>query len=106
MIRTKWQEQKLLRLLENFYLPLFYGAEVVREYRIEEKKYHREEAKAYFAGQTKKIMAGLSEKGVKIIEKNITMRKDNVNWYLHIEFAVVEKAGKSMPTSLFVDTDT
>ena len=96
-------ENKQVRLLENFYLPLYFGTEVSREYQINEKKYSKEEAKAIFSDETKKIIENLSEKGVQIIEKNVTMRKDHVNWYLDIDFEVIEKTGKSVPTSLIVE---
>ncbi|MCL2719624.1 MAG: sporulation protein YqfD [Lachnospiraceae bacterium] len=96
-------ENKQIRLLENFYLPLFFGSELARDYQIEEKKYSSEEAKEIFTEAAKKIIENLREKGVQIIEKNVTMRKDNVNWYLDIEFEIIEKTGKSIPTSLYVE---
>jgi len=95
-------ERKQVRLLENFYLPIFFGSELVREYGINVKKYSSDEAKAIFLDETRKIIENLDEKGVQIIEKNVTMRKDNVYWYLFIDFEVIEKTGKSVPTSLSV----
>jgi similar to stage IV sporulation protein len=93
-------ENKQVRLLENFYLPLYFGSETVREYEIIEKKHESDEAKSIFTGQTIKIMENLSEKGVQIIEKSVTMSKDKVNWYIDIHFDVIEKTGKSVPTTL------
>ena len=95
-------ENKQVRLLENFYLPIFFGSEWVRDYHINEKKYSNEEAKAIFLGEAGKIIENLHEKGVQIIEKNVTMRKDDVNWYLLVDFAVIEKTGKRVPTTLYV----
>lgn len=95
-------ENRQLRLLENFYLPVNFGAEVVREYEVLEKKYGSEEAKEVFMGRVEKIMVELREKGVQILENSVTMRKDNVNWYLYVDLVVVEKVGKRVPTSLFV----
>jgi similar to stage IV sporulation protein len=95
-------ENKQVRLLENFYLPIFFGSERVRDYHINEKKYGSEEAKAIFLAQAGKIIENLHEKGVQIIEKNVTMRKDDVNWYLLVDFVVIEKTGKRVPTTLFV----
>ncbi|MCL2052509.1 MAG: sporulation protein YqfD [Lachnospiraceae bacterium] len=99
-------EKTQVRLLENFYLPLFFGSELAREYQINAKKYSSEEAKTIFSGTAKKIIENLTEKGVQIIEKNVTMKKDNVNWYLDVDFLVIEKTGKSVPTTLYVPPAT
>jgi similar to stage IV sporulation protein len=93
-------EKKQARLLPNFYLPLYFGTEIVREYKIVEKKYVSEEAKVIFTERIKKISENLSEKGVQILEKNGRMKKDDINWYLNIHFDVIEKTGKSVPTGL------
>ena len=98
-------EKKQMRLLENFYLPVFFGKEIVRDYQIVELKYESKEAKEIFYGAARKIIENLREKGVQIIEKNVTMGKDSVNYYLNMDLEVIEKTGKSVPTSLFVPTE-
>ncbi|MDR2889788.1 MAG: sporulation protein YqfD [Lachnospiraceae bacterium] len=91
-----------LRLLENFYLPISYGTERVREYTLVTQQYTKEEAKAIFTERTVKIIETLMEKGVQIIQKNVTMKKDSFNWYLDINFDIIEKAGKITPTTLTI----
>ncbi|MCL2253544.1 MAG: sporulation protein YqfD [Lachnospiraceae bacterium] len=98
-------ENKQVRLLENYYLPIYFGSEMVREYEIIPQKYSGEEAKAIFLAETKKIIENLSEKGVQIVEKSVTMRKDSVNWYLDVDLVVIEQTGKKVPTSLFVERE-
>ncbi len=98
------EDMKQVKLLDNFYLPISYGTELVREYTVMDKSYTKEEAKEIFSSKIVKIMKTLMEKGVQIIEKNVTIRKDNVNWYLDIDFEIIEKTGKTVPTTLWVES--
>ncbi len=96
------EDVKQVKLLDNYYLPIFYGTIHVREYTVIEKKYSKEEAKTYFYTRINKIMKTLMEKGVQIIEKNVTMKKDIENWYVNIDFDIIEKTGKSVPAPSWV----
>lgn len=94
------ENMKQVKLLENFYLPIYYGTEQVREYTVASKTYTKEEAKKIFSVKIAKIIKTLTEKGVQIIEKNVTMKKDQVNWYFNIQFEVIEKTGKAVPVTV------
>ncbi len=96
------EDIKQVKLLDDFYLPIYYGTVHVREYTVTEKKYSSAEAKAIFSSRIAKIIKTLREKGVQIIEKNVTMKKDIENWYMNIDFDIIEKTGKAVPTQLWV----
>ena len=80
----KVTDRKQVRLLKNFYLPLYYGSSVNREYTITENIYTKEEVET------------LQEKGVQIIEKNVTINKSQKKWQMDMDFQIVEKTGKSI----------
>ena len=42
------EEKKQLKVFENYYLPVYIGSNLVREYIFEEKKYTKEEVKSLF----------------------------------------------------------
>ncbi len=93
----KVTDKKQVKLLENFYLPLYYGSSINREYEIEKNIYEKEEIKSIFSEKLEKFIGSLEEKGVQIIEKNVTISKKNKKWQMDMNFQVVEKTGKSVP---------
>jgi similar to stage IV sporulation protein len=93
----KVTDKKQVKLLENFYLPLYYGSSINREYEIEKNIYEKEEIKSIFSEKLEKFIGSLEEKGVQIIEKNVTISKKNKKWQMDMNFQVVQKTGKSVP---------
>ncbi len=93
----KVTDKKQVKLLENFYLPLYYGSSVNREYVLENNIYEKEEIKSIFSEKLQKFIGSLEEKGVQIIEKNVTISKKNKKWQMDMNFQIVEKTGKSVP---------
>lgn len=89
----KVTEKKQVRLLENFYLPFFYGSSTVREYIISRKEYTAEEVKKIFSGKLSVIMQDFAEKGVEIIGKNVTINKVPPYWQMAINFEIIEQTG-------------
>lgn len=92
----KVTDRKQVRLLKNFYLPLYYGSSVNREYTITENIYTKEEVKTIFSEKLIKYIASLEEKGVQIIKKNVTINKSQKKWQMDMDFQIVEKTGKSI----------
>lgn len=94
------EEKTQLRLFENYYLPVYIGHDLVREYITEEKIYTREEAKKLFEDKILKFIETLQEKGVQIIEKNVTINKASGVWKMNVDFLAVEKTGVTKKTRL------
>lgn len=90
-------DKKQVKLLENFYLPIYYGASINREYVVTKKQYTEDEVKKIFSENLRKFVASLEEKGVQIIKKNVTINKDSKQWKMNMDFEIVEKTGKSIP---------
>ena len=93
-----YEEKKQLKLLENFYLPVYYGKETIREYEIVTNVYTKDEVKEQFSQELLKFIETLSEKGVQIIGKNVTINKENKAWKMKVDLGVVEKTGRNVLT--------
>ena len=94
------EEKKQFCLFENYYLPLYIGSELTREYYVEENFYTKEEIKTIFELKIQKFIETLEEKGVQIIEKNVTINKTSGIWSMEVDFLVVEKTGILKKTHL------
>ncbi len=92
----KVTDKKQLKLLKNFYLPLYFGSSINREYVWKDNIYTKEEVKTIFSEKLIKYIAGLEEKGVQIIKKNVTINKNQKKWQMNMDFQIVEKTGKSV----------
>ena len=88
-------DKKQVKLLKNFYLPLYYGNSVNREYIVTDNIYTKEEVKIIFSEKLIKYIASLEEKGVQIIKKNVTINKGQKSWQMDKDLQVVEKTGKN-----------
>lgn len=91
----KVTDKRQVKLLDNFYLPLYYGIGVNREYIVTERSYTKEEVKSIFSEKLIKFVASLEEKGVQIIKKNVTINKIGGKWKMDMNFQIVEKTGVS-----------
>ncbi len=96
----KVEEKKQLKLFENYYLPAALGYDLVREYTTEEKTYTKDEVKQIFEDKIRKNIETLQEKGVQIIEKNVTINKASGIWKMNVDFLAVEKTGIPCKTQL------
>ena len=96
----KVTDKRQVCLLDNFYLPVYYGSSVNREYVVTEKKYSQEEVKAIFAEKLKKIMADLEEEGVQIVRKNAVITKLSNRWHMNVELQIVEKTGERVSVAV------
>lgn len=96
----KVTDKKQVKLLDNFYLPLYYGSSVNREYVLTDNIYTKEEVKKIFSEKLSKFVVGLEEKGVQIIKKNVTINKNQKKWQMHINLQIIEKTGKNIPGAI------
>ena len=94
------EEKRQLKLFDNYYLPVDSGENLVREYKIEEKIYTKEEVKMLFEERLQKFIQTLQEKGVQIIEKNVTINKTSGVWKMKVDFLAEEKTGTAKRTTL------
>ncbi len=89
----KIEEKKQLSLFENYTLPVYLGRDLWQEYDTEEKIYTKEEVKDIFEQKIQKFIETLEEKGVQIIEKNVTIKKTSGMWQMEVDFLVIRKTG-------------
>lgn len=87
------EDRKQLTLFGSFGLPVFYGTEEIREYSRIQKNYTEEQVKEIFVKKISKILQSLEEKGVQIIEKDVTINKEQKKWKLTVELLLVEETG-------------
>lgn len=98
-------DKKQVKLLKNFYLPLYYGNSVNREYIVTDNIYTKEEVKIIFSEKLIKYIASLEEKGVQIMKKNVTINKGQKSWQMDMDFQVVEKTGKNIAASPKIEAE-
>lgn len=87
------EETKQLCFFDSLYLPVYYGNTCIREYRVEEMLYSREEIKTGFERKIQKFIQSLGEKGVQIIEKNVTINKNKGTWKMKADFTITQNTG-------------
>ena len=92
------EEKTQLKLFGNFYLPIYLGHDLVREYVSEERVYTKDEVKELFEDKIQKFIESLQEKGVQIIEKNVTIDKNAGVWKMKVDFLALEKTGITRKT--------
>ncbi len=93
----KVTDKRQVKLLDNFYLPLYYGSSVNREYVFHDHIYTDGEIKRIFSEKLIKFVQGLEEKGVQIMKKNVTIDKKNKKWQMCVNLQIVEQTGKNIP---------
>ena len=86
-----------LKLLDGIYLPLYYGFQVYREYLPVEAVYTRGQAEAILQERFRENIAALEEKGVQIIQKDVTINTVGNTLVLEGRLQVQGKDGRSIP---------
>ncbi len=79
-------------------IPLHFGSYTFREYQNTEYEYAPEQAKALLTKEYEQFLFTLMEKGVQIIEKDVTIEKSGDNWMMEGALQVVEQAAGKAPT--------
>lgn len=92
-----------LCLLENLYLPIYYGSIYEKEYNLTYLEYSEEEMKKLLNDNFEKFILCLHEKGVQIIEKNVKIKKYNKGMELNADLSVVKPTGEE--AEIIPDTD-
>lgn len=64
------------KILHDFYLPLYYGKIIYKEYCLEEFRYTETEARVLLETEFEKKCKTLQQKGVQIVEKNVKIEKN------------------------------
>ncbi len=67
---------KQAKLLEDFYLPIYYGEITYLEYTNEEYEYSKNDAETVLTYDFEKFCETLQQKGVQIVEKNVRIEKN------------------------------
>ncbi len=96
-------EQKQLKLLENFYLPVYFGKVEAYEYVVYEKMYSKEDVasicESYILDYTEK----LSEKGIQILGSDGKIEHSEFGWLIEGTITVIEDIAVEAPPD--VDSD-
>ncbi|MBO5472656.1 MAG: sporulation protein YqfD [Lachnospiraceae bacterium] len=92
------EEKEQVKLLDHLYLPLFYGHRTIQEYAMIRKEHTQTEMEDIMREEWSKIISTLEEKGVQIIEKNVTIKKNDENWVLNARMQLEESAVKLAAT--------
>lgn len=94
----KTVEQTQLRLADNFYLPVYLWKSYYSEYRLLGYTYTEAEAKELLNKNLNDFFTELMEKGVQIIENNVTIRDEGDSYAAEGDIVVIEQFG--MPVSV------
>ncbi len=92
--------QKEISLLKGLKIPVVFGTFTYREYQNVECSYSLEEAEMLLNEKYSIFLSGLEEKGVQIIEKNVTIDTRSGIWVLKGELLVREKIGTPIPIDM------
>lgn len=92
-------EKKQVQLLDHLFLPVFYGVKQAKEYTLVPKVHTEEEMQEIMEEEWNKILQTLEEKGVQIIEKNVTINKNRGSWVLNARMQLVEEAVRIVPNA-------
>lgn len=91
---------KELEPLKGVKLPVTLGVVICREYQNKECSYSLSEAEMLLQKKYSVFLAGLEEKGVQIIEKNVTIDTRSGMWVLKGQLRVREKIGTELPIEM------
>ena len=89
-------EKHQVVLLDNIYLPLYYGIIDRKEYYIKYFTYTEDEMKDKLSENYEKFIFTLQEKGVQIVEKNVKMVKNSSGMELYGDLLVVKRTGETI----------
>lgn len=92
-------------LFEKLSVPFYTGTYTYREYQNKEYEYKQEEAEALLKEKFLSFLSSLEEKGVQIIEKDVTININGGFWVISGELKVWEPVGKSAATEKTVIGD-
>ena len=88
-------EKHQVVLLDNIYLPVYYGNIDRKEYYVQYFTYTEEEMKDKLSENFEKFNLGLQQKGVQIVEKNVKMEKSSSGMELYGSLLVIKQTGET-----------
>ncbi len=83
-------------VLEKLRIPVFLGSYTYREYQNVEHLYDQEAAREILEKELAQFLQTLEQKGVQIIEKDVTIDTEKEGFVLRGTFTVQEKAGRQV----------
>lgn len=89
-------EKHQVVLLDNIYLPVYYGKIDRKEYYIKYFTYTDEEMQSKLSENFEKFILGLQEKGVQIVEKDVKMERNSIGMELNGSLLVVKQTGETV----------
>ena len=89
-----------LRLTENFYLPVSFGTICYEEYETYQENYTTEEARLLAETNLNEFQENLMEKGVQIVENNVTIEVNGNLCRASGTIAALEEISESVPTEI------
>ena len=99
-------EQKQLKIGDSFYLPVFFYKISYNEYNTKTEKYSEEDARSFLEKNIDDFFQELIEKGVQIIENNVTIRREGINYIAEGDVVVIENFGKAVPVDELYRSDS
>lgn len=97
-------EMKQMKILDNFYLPFYFGKKTIRGYKNVTVNHSDREAEKIASEHLAEFITSLEEKGVQIIKKDVKIKKETkskkVKLMVQGNIIVVEKIGKNMPSEI------
>lgn len=93
-------EKRQCKLLNQIYLPCFYGSKMYRAYHLTYFEYTNEELERILFDNFEKYILCLQEKGVQIIEKNVKINKNSKSMELVADILVIKETGDAVAISM------
>ena len=91
---------KQLRLMENFYLPVFFSKMTVREYEIQERICTNEQVQKQAQSNLDNFLKNFQEKGVQIFQNDVKIETTDSMCIAQGTIYLIEKAGKRVDTEI------
>lgn len=83
-------------LLDNMYLPIYYGDIFEKEYHLQYLEYSEDEMKNLLNRNFEEFILCLQQKGVQIIEKDVKIKKYNKGMELNANISVIKPTGEEV----------
>lgn len=96
--------EKQLKLLDDFYLPIYFEKKCYSQYVYEEKEYSKSEAEELLKKNLSSFCEDLEEKRVQILEKNVRIVKEEKQISMQGILTILEKADEYSPVEI-IDTN-
>lgn len=87
------QENRQLRIMENFYLPVFFTTITLREYEIVDKTWTPEQGEARLSANLDQFLKKIQEKGVQIFQNDVKIETSDSVCTAQGTLLLIEKAG-------------